>query len=215
MDKFCANHYLLIITAMLTLTSLEQWVPHKLIIHNGQWLCRWLNVGDTPFSEPFFEDTISKCRSNGVPPYHSVSHVELLPEWAGNLGSVQPSAFIFHISRCGSTLLSQLLGIQRGNVVLSEVPVFDELLRAQVAPEILKAAIDFYGQKRTGDEQRLFIKTDSWDGCRIFALWPGLFINPWWQIASVWPSARFSPATKNLTFPSLILSDGVLPSGVT
>ena len=177
MDKFCANHYLLNITPMLTLNSLEQWVPHKLIIHNGQWLCRWLNVGDTPFSEPFFEDTISKCRSNGVQPYHSVSDIDLLPEWAGNSDAVQPSAFIFHISRCGSTLLSQLLGIQPGNIVLSEVPVFDELLRAQVSPSILKAAIDFYGQKRIGNENRLFIKTDSWHVCfykTIRELYPGV-----------------------------------------
>lgn len=141
------------------------WIPYKLIASNEQPLCRWLNISTVAFSDPFFEDTISKCRGNGIELYHSVSNMEVLPGWASGLDAVQPSAFIFHISRCGSTLLSQLLGIQPGNIVLSEVPFFDEVLRSAVPPSYLKAAIQFYGQKRTGAESHLFIKTDSWHVC--------------------------------------------------
>jgi hypothetical protein len=103
--------------------------------------------------------------SHGIQQYHSVSSVDLLPQLAGGIEAVQPSAFIFHISRCGSTLLSQLLDISPEHIVLSEVPFFDELLRAHISPPVLKAAMQFYGQKRTGAESRLFIKTDSWHVC--------------------------------------------------
>ena len=101
--------------------------------------------------------------SNGVRQYHSLSSAELLPKLADGLEAVEPSAFIFHISRCGSTLLSQLLDINPHHIVLSEVPFFDELLRGSVP--VLRPAIQFYGQKRTGAETHLFIKTDSWHVC--------------------------------------------------
>src|SRR6202012_5996296 len=68
-------------------------------------------------------------------------------------------------SRCGSTLITQLLGLDPNHVTLSEVPFIDELLRARGLPDIsaaVKAALVCYGQNRTGVEQRLFVKTDSW-----------------------------------------------------
>jgi len=138
------------------------WIPYKLVPDNGQQLCRWLQIHDTPFSDPFFADTISKCMSHGLR-YHSVSTVNLLPAWANDIDAVEPSAFIFHISRCGSTLLSQLLDVSPQHIVLPEVPFFDELLRGGIPA--LKPAIQFYGQKRTGAETHLFIKTDSWHVC--------------------------------------------------
>jgi len=84
---------------------------------------------------------------------------------------VEPTAFIFHLSRCGSTLVSQLLSLDEQHIVLPEVPFFDELLRSHFkipatdntrADGWLTAAVCFYGQQRTGKEKRLFIKTDCW-----------------------------------------------------
>ncbi len=153
------------------MSPLHQWVPYKLSPEPEQTVCRWLYVGDQPFSEPFFDDTIDRCRSYASFRQHSVSNVKLLKEWAAELPAVQPTAFIFHISRCGSTLLSQLLGLNPEHIVLSEVPFLDEILRVpykqQAYPSFeqipsFQAALRFYGQQRTGKETRLFIKTDSW-----------------------------------------------------
>ena len=98
-----------------------------------------------------------------------MSSTDVLVDWAKEIGVIEPTAFIFHISRCGSTLISQMLGMQPSNIILSEVPFFDDLLRhgkmQNCMPEILpqlKAAIGFYGAKRNEDHQQLFIKTDSW-----------------------------------------------------
>jgi len=95
-----------------------------------------------------------------------------MAEWSDDVNSLQPTAIIFHVSRCGSTLLSQLLALDEKHIVLSEVPFFDELLRipfkeknaikAKLSIEYLAAASKYYGQKRAGNEERLFIKTDSW-----------------------------------------------------
>ncbi|MGB8194824.1 MAG: sulfotransferase [Chitinophagaceae bacterium] len=150
---------------------LKNWIPYKLIFEPDQALCRWLHIGDIPFSEPFFDDTILKCKSLSRQTLHVAGNIELLPDWSKQIDAVAPTAFIFHISRCGSTLLSQLLGINPEHIVLSEVPFFDEILRAPFKKhsqaqfqqeDKLQAAVQFYGQQRNGKEQRLFIKADSW-----------------------------------------------------
>jgi hypothetical protein len=151
--------------------AIEGWVPIKLVNDDGERNCRWLYVGNKHFNEPFFDETISACRQlpeNGHLK-RSISSIDLLQEWATRQQSIAPTAFIFHVSRCGSTLLSQMLSLQQSNIVLSEVPFFDDLLRygkkenclPQISP-IVKAAIDLYSTKRNEAYNNVFIKTDSW-----------------------------------------------------
>jgi len=154
--------------------TLQKWIPYKLFFENGNPLCYWLYAGDTRFTHPFFAESIGACMGQAFkfnPSYRkSVSHISLLPTWAKGLNIVTPSAFIFHVSRCGSTLATQLLGIKEQHITLSEVPFFNELLINQAKTgldaaafgNIFKAAVNFYGQQRTENETRLFIKTDSW-----------------------------------------------------
>jgi hypothetical protein len=151
------------------LSALKNWIPIKLLDEPNNDLCRWLYVGNKNFTEPFFDETISACRSlpkNGHLK-RSISSIDILQEWAKGLDAIKPTAFIFHVSRCGSTLIAQLLSMQPQNIVLSEVPFFDDLLRygfktnMNILPQ-LEAAISFYATKRTDDCKNLFIKTDSW-----------------------------------------------------
>ena len=151
--------------------TVKGWVPVKLYGDDESLQCRWLYVGDKDFTEPFFDDTISSRR--GLPEngylQKRMSSIDDLTDRVQELQVIEPTAFIFHISRCGSTLISQLLGIQPSNIILSEVPFFDDLLRfgkkqhcmTRILPH-LKAAIGLYGAKRNADHQQLFIKTDSW-----------------------------------------------------
>jgi len=151
--------------------SVKGWVPVKLFTERECLQCRWLYVGDKNFTEPFFDDTIAARRvlpENGFLNIR-ISSIDELADRIKEVDAIQPTAFIFHISRCGSTLVSQMLGIQSSNIVLSEVPFFDELLRYgkkhDRMPEILpqlKAAVGLYGAKRNEDHQHLFIKADSW-----------------------------------------------------
>jgi len=153
--------------------KLENWLPYKLIKTGEQLQCHWLNMYGKPFTDPFFEETILNCKS--VTPrrfvFSSVSDLAMMKEWAQGLSEVEPAALIFHISRCGSTLVSQMLAASEEHIVLSEVPFFDALLRLPykdvhfneaATSELLASAINLYGQKKTGQEKRLFIKTDSW-----------------------------------------------------
>lgn len=151
--------------------AVKNWIPIKLYPDDAGLLCSWLYVGHKAFTEPFFDETISACRSlpeNGHLK-RSMSNTDVLGDWAKGIDVIEPTAFIFHISRCGSTLISQMLGMQPSNIVLSEVPFFDDLLRYgkkhNCMPEILpqlKAGIRLYGAKRNNYHQQLFIKADSW-----------------------------------------------------
>jgi hypothetical protein len=151
------------------LLALKNWIPIKLLDEPNNDLCRWLYVGNKKFTEPFFDETISSCRSlpeNGHLK-RSICSIDILPEWAKGIDAIKPTAFIFHVSRCGSTLIAQLLGMQPQNIVLSEVPFFDDLLRygfktkMNILPQ-LEATIAFYATKRNDDCKNLFIKSDSW-----------------------------------------------------
>lgn len=152
---------------------LLNWIPYKLLIENNQVLCKWLYISDKKFIEPFFDESIAKCLSypQNSTSFKSTSDLDIVIEATEEIVSVPPSAFIFHVSRCGSTLLSQLLSIDEGNIVLSEVPLLDEILRLHYttnslsekkAEDVLAAAIKLLAQKRTVNENRLFIKLDSW-----------------------------------------------------
>lgn len=152
-------------------SELKNWIPYRLVEEAGISYCKWLYLGHESIEEPFFEETINKCIQLPENSHllKGVSSLEILPEWAQSVETVPPTAIIFHISRCGSTLISQLLSLNPENIVLSEVPFFDELLRnghkknnGDSSLLLLKAAIDFYGAKRADQPVRMIIKTDSW-----------------------------------------------------
>ncbi|MFD2569037.1 sulfotransferase [Spirosoma soli] len=152
---------------------LRHWIPYKLIPDNPQPSLRWLYLGDQKFDSPFFDDTQRRCLSH---PYNSnpiavTSSLDGLVEMAQTVPSVAPSAFIFHVSRCGSTLLSQLLSLNERHIVLPEVPLLDTLLRLPTHAEgvsvhqreqAFQAVLQLLSQKRTGQETHVFVKTDSW-----------------------------------------------------
>lgn len=146
-------------------------IPSKMMVDaKGNIFFRWIYIGSKKFEEPFFSESLLTCLSlpqNSNMPYTTA---ETLLEKARDVDAVAPSAFIFHISRCGSTLLSQMLCCDERMIVLSEVPLLDEILRLPFShpdkefsvQQLYFALLKLLGQKRSGKEEFLFIKTDSW-----------------------------------------------------
>ena len=58
-----------------------------------------------------------------------MSALEELNERSAGLA---PSLFLFHVSRCGSTLISQMLAALPQNVVISEAGPMDAILRSHL-----------------------------------------------------------------------------------
>lgn len=154
-------------------SALANWVPWQRHNSATALLFEWLYLGEKKFTEPFFDDTILACRRTYPDQrrYKVVSDPDMLLQWAEGLSSLPVTGVIFHVSRCGSTLLSQLLAADEKNSVLSEVPFLDAMLRlpfqqtevtAGKAEAYFLAALAFYSQQRAAGQERLFIKADSW-----------------------------------------------------
>ncbi len=152
---------------------LNNWYPIKIYSEDNELKCRWKYFKGIEFTDPFFDETILKasCLEINSRYYRPVSDLNILTEWASTIHTVEPTVFIFHISRCGSTLLSQTLGLNDEHLILSEVPFIDDLLKLLTIDEwlinveyqaILKATIGLYGRRDSTHKRRLFIKTDSW-----------------------------------------------------
>jgi hypothetical protein len=147
--------------------QLNGWLPAAAAVRDGEFHVDWLHFGEEPLSEPFFEDSVRRCLSR---PFNQLFHrrtsMAELAEWQRQQPGLEPDGFIFHLSRCGSTLLAQMLAASPDNLVVSEAPPLDAVLReGDVDPEQralwLRWMISALGQPRRG-ERRLFFKFDSW-----------------------------------------------------
>ena len=132
----------------------------------------WCHLGGVPFKDPFFEQTINQVlRRPFSLLFRHQTPMEDLCELAARQPGVPPTGFIFHMSRCGSTLVSQMFAALDSSVVISEAPPIDQVLRAQfqnaavdeaVRVRWLRGVINALGQRRTGRERHFFVKFDSW-----------------------------------------------------
>ena len=153
-------------------SDLKYWLPYDLKFENGYWRCLWVYAGEHHFNEPFFDETISLLkREKKSSKYTSCTGLDILLDLETPLKSVTINSFIFHVSRCGSTLLSQALSADTANVVVPEAPIFDQILKmkewdAHISnndiEKIFKQTVAWYGQDRTNEYQQYFIKLDSW-----------------------------------------------------
>ena len=146
--------------------ALEGWIPFLIRAHDTPPVVDWCFVGEDTFSDPFFEQTIGHClRKPGNRPPRQTP-IDALIDWPAAHPGLAPTAFIFHSSRCGSTLLAQMAAALPGTVVISEASPVDHVLRARVPEETritwLRALLSALGQQRRGDERHLFVKFDSW-----------------------------------------------------
>lgn len=154
------------------LPELQGWVPIRFYWKEQQPTIDWCYMGRDRFIDPFFNQTIELClrrRFNLL--FRHQTSTDVLSQWAEQRPGLLPSGFIFHMSRCGSTLVSQMLASLSDNIVISEAGLIDSALRARSHNSSvtdderaawLKWIVSALGQPRAGTERRLFIKFDAW-----------------------------------------------------
>ncbi|MBC3807795.1 hypothetical protein H8K52_10615 [Undibacterium seohonense] len=145
------------------LESLKNWYPVLISKHPDEVF--WRDMGQQRFTDSFFQNSLDAQDRNLR---------RVCKTGKASLASIEeyiaPTAFVFHISRCGSTLLTQMLASLEQCIVLSEPPVVDQFFRnyckgKEINEEqitIFRQLIAVLGQKRFDRESHFIIKFDSW-----------------------------------------------------
>jgi len=129
-------------------------------------------MGMAPLREPFFADAVRRRRQaqKAAPDSCRMTLDEFLAG-ATDAGSLTPDGFIFHMSRCGSTLIAQMLAAMPRYIVISEAPPLDAIVQLDRAMPtlpgdrhvaLLRAMVAALGRRRNGDERRFIVKLDCW-----------------------------------------------------
>ncbi|MGH9417133.1 MAG: hypothetical protein ACRD01_10945 [Terriglobales bacterium] len=116
---------------------------------------RWLHLGETPPEAPFLRQEARARVRAGAPAAIALTSVAAL---LGVAEELRPCGLIFHISRCGSTLLANALRAFHGTTVISEPQPVSALLEA---PDYLVGAVRAYGRRHSADSRRLVLKLTS------------------------------------------------------
>lgn len=152
---------------------LDGWIPIRLYWTGTQPVVDWCFLGRRRFDTPFFSQSVEECLGH---PFNLLfrhqTPIEVLGEWSEARPGLPPSGFIFHMSRCGSTLITRMLAALSHSIVISEAPPIDSILRAQfqcagVSDDRrvawLRWMVSALAQPRHGEEQHFFVKFDAWN----------------------------------------------------
>ena len=153
--------------------ELLNWLPVDAVLVGKRPCVKWIEWPSAPFAEPFFSQTVERALKLRAGARRLVTGIEALIQLESRLvgtDSVEPTGFIFHGSRCGSTLLANACRVLDGAVVISEAEIVEKIVsrffsypdnhsaQSVFNATLLRAALKALGQRRLGTEQKLFVK---------------------------------------------------------
>ena len=171
--------------------NLQGWLPIDAVVVDGRPGLLWMDMSGVDLVEPFFQQTVDRLRAEQPGREEHFTEFDTLVQLEKSFDSIPPTGFIFHSSRCGSTLLANACRAIHHSIVLSEPPAVDKLV-ARLITDVdnnstkellysifLRATVAALGQRRTGNNRHLFIKFACCSVSqieRIRRIWPKV---PW------------------------------------
>lgn len=164
-------------------------LPVDAVVAKGRPGLQWMDMSSVDIVEPFFQQTVERAKTDGNNRRELFTEFDVLLQLEKELDSVSPTGFIFHSSRCGSTLVANSCRAINNSIVLSEANAIDKLvarlitdagdIKTSLYSVFLRGVVHALAQRRNGNEQHLFIKF----ACCSFAqiqcirrIWPNV---PW------------------------------------
>jgi hypothetical protein len=170
-------------------TDLKGYLPVDAVVVDGRPGLSWLDMSGIDLTEPFFQQTVDRARKENR--REVFTEFDVLLQLEKTLDSVQPTGFIFHSSRCGSTLVSNACRAIENSIVLSEPYAVDKLVarfitdadagsvKESLYSVFLRGVVQALAQRRNVTERHLFIKFACCSFTqleRIRRIWPNV---PW------------------------------------
>jgi len=163
--------------------DLKGWLPVDAVVVDGRPGLWWMDMSGVSLSEPFFQQTVDRVKANGRGEWFT--EFDVLLQLEKSLDTVEPTGFIFHSSRCGSTLVANACRAIANSIVLSEPNAIDKLIARFITDShgikeslysvFLRATMRALAQRRSGTEQHLFVKFACCSFAqieRITRIWP-------------------------------------------
>ena len=150
--------------------SFAGWLPFDATWHGHKLVIEWCFLGERSMKEPFFFESVEvvKCDSGNIRTTPAMSFDEF-GAIVSSFDAIPPTCLLFHMSRCGSTLVSRMLSQAAKNVVVSEPDVINAILMAppdipsSIVDNWLKLMVSALGQKRSSSQNSLYLKLSSWN----------------------------------------------------
>ena len=144
------------------------WMPVDAVVVDGRPGLLWVQMADVSFTEPFFQQTVDRVRAEHPGRVERFTEFDALLQLDQLLPRVEPAGFIFHSSRCGSTLLANACRSLTDSIVLSEANAIDKLVarfitdaddpvKESLYSVFLRAVVNALAQ-RENPNNRVFIK---------------------------------------------------------
>jgi hypothetical protein len=146
----------------------EGWIPCRIVWDQDRPLVDWCYLGGVRFSEPFFHQTMRRVMRR--PFSAAFQRRAAIDEW-DDTATPDPSGLIFHMSRCGSTLISQMLKAIPGVTVFAEPPPVDFVVRAsefdidlseERHAKWLRTIVRALGSGTSSGQRAYVLKLDCW-----------------------------------------------------
>ena len=145
----------------------DGWIPLRAACEK-ELAVDWCYTGALEFTDPFFADTISRAfRRPFALMCQRRTTAAQLKGICETSSLLQPRGFIFHMSRCGSTLVSRTLAALPELLVLSEPPPLDDVLRKSACDEHIRLIVSALARRRRDAQQGLIVKLDCWNTLEI------------------------------------------------
>ena len=168
--------------------DLKGFLPVDAVVVEGRPGLSWMEMSGVRLAEPFFQQTVERARRDKRA--ERFTEFDVLLQLEKELDSVPPTGFILHSSRCGSTLVANACRAVSNAIVLSEANPIDKLIarfitdadnpiKESLYSVFLRGVVHALAQRRTGNEQHLFIKFACCSFAqfeRIKRIWPSV---PW------------------------------------
>ena len=166
----------------------DGWLPIRFYWQAGAPWLDWCHFGDQRLTEPFFRGSVGEALNHPFNlAFRRQTPIAALEELHDSRPGLEPTAFLFHASRCGSTLVSQMLAALPTHIAISEAPMIDSVLRAhyfspaateELRVHWLRALVSSLARPRHG-ETRFFVKLDAWNIFELATLRKAFPRTPW------------------------------------
>lgn len=149
--------------------SFRGWMPIRVWMSEDGPLVHWFRFPARAGADAYFSDTVARAAKRPFNlAFGRTTSIDDAMRVASEREAIVPAGFIFHMSRCGSTLVSKSLGLVPATHVIAEAgPINDVLTLSGIDDETriawLRAIVTLLTPATLRGDARVVVKLDAWN----------------------------------------------------